>query len=145
MKAVAVGGIGAGTVLVLGLGLWTVVARRRAAMAGTGSRREPGRRPVPSAEGAGRAGAGVRAAADLVVTGSGTDGPAARTERAGPASAAGSDLRQCPEPDRETGQREQEHRNRHLRGRPRPSLRPPGAMPRNGLRLRWNPNVSSGV
>ncbi|NGO08849.1 hypothetical protein G5C60_14850 [Streptomyces sp. HC44] len=31
MKLVAAGGIGAGTVLVLGLGVWTVVARRRAA------------------------------------------------------------------------------------------------------------------
>ncbi|WP_240436605.1 hypothetical protein [Streptomyces sporangiiformans] len=33
MKLVAVGGIGAGSVLVLGLGVWTVVARRRAAAA----------------------------------------------------------------------------------------------------------------
>lgn len=50
MKAVAVGGIGAGTVLVLGLAVWTVVARRRVAVAGGGGPGE-GTAPVPSVEG----------------------------------------------------------------------------------------------
>ncbi|MFI1210173.1 hypothetical protein ACH4UV_21500 [Streptomyces sp. NPDC020802] len=47
MKAVAAGGIGAGCVLVLGLGMWTVIARRRAA--------------AEAAEGAARGGGGVAA------------------------------------------------------------------------------------
>ncbi|WP_328845520.1 hypothetical protein [Streptomyces sp. NBC_00258] len=55
MKAVAVGGIGAGTVLVLGLAVWTVVARRRAAAAGSGvpggGGPGAGTAPVPSAGG----------------------------------------------------------------------------------------------
>jgi hypothetical protein len=57
MKAVAAGGIGAGVVLVLGLGMWTVVARRRAARTGTGAVAGAGAVAVPTADAAARNGA----------------------------------------------------------------------------------------
>lgn len=50
MKLVAAAGIGAGTVLVLGLGVWTLLARRRtAALPGQGPGQVPGQYGPPPA------------------------------------------------------------------------------------------------
>ncbi len=56
-----------------------------------------------------------------------------------------SDAGQCPEPHRVAGQREQQDRDRHFRGRPGPAPCPPAAVLRNRRRGGWNLRDLSGV